>query len=66
VFVLSVWLMILSAVIFAGVLIGAVITERRLDCASAGNVEESPLTVGALDGLVAAGEEPIPEPAPSV
>lgn len=46
VFVLSVWLMILSGVIFGGILIGALITERR---ASAGEMETSPLTVAGLD-----------------
>jgi membrane protein len=66
VFVLSVWLMILSAVIFAGVLIGAVMTERRLNCETAGNVEESPLTVAGLSGLADGAEEPVPEPASSL
>jgi uncharacterized membrane protein len=51
VFVLSVWLMILSVVIFGGVLIGALITERRAAKAGsdAGNVDESPLTLAGLD-----------------
>jgi membrane protein len=51
VFVLSVWLMILSVVIFGGVLIGALITERRAAKAGsdAGNVDESPLTLAGLE-----------------
>jgi len=57
VFVLSVWLMILSAVIFTGVLLGAVITQRRLDERSAGELDESPLTV---EGLASAGQD-VPE-----
>jgi membrane protein len=50
VFVLSVWLMILSAVIFGGVLIGVLITERRAAAAGAdpGSVDESPLTLAGL------------------
>ncbi len=59
VFVLSVWLMVLSAVIFAGVLFGALHVQRRAakadtDC---GNVDESPLT---LAGLSSAAEEKLP------
>lgn len=55
VFVLSVWLMILSAVIFGGVLIGALVTERRGDTAKleAGDVDESPLTLAGLDSAEA-------------
>jgi membrane protein len=51
VFVLSVWLMILSAVIFAGVLLGAMITERRLSKQAARQIESpaSPLTVSGLE-----------------
>jgi membrane protein len=58
VFVLSVWLMILSVVIFGGVLIGALITERRAakTGADVGNADESPLTVAGLDSA-AAGQE---------
>jgi len=51
VFVLSVWLMILSGVIFGGILIGALITERR---SNAGEVDTSPLTV---EGLTSAADE---------
>jgi membrane protein len=51
VFVLSVWLMVLSAEIFVGVLLGALIVERRtarrrLD---PGDDDESPLTVAGLE-----------------
>jgi membrane protein len=53
VFVLSVWLMILSTVLFGGVLIGAVIAERRLDVCTAGDLAKTPLTV---EGLASAGE----------
>jgi len=53
VFVLSVWLIILSGVIFAGVLIGALITERRAD---ADQVETSPLTV---EGLTSSADDSI-------
>jgi membrane protein len=61
VFVLSVWLMILSVVIFGGVLIGALITERRAakTGSDAGNVDESPLTVAGLESA-AAGQDPVP------
>jgi membrane protein len=48
VFVLSVWLMILSTVIFGGVLLGAVIAERRLDVCTAGDLDRTPLTVEGL------------------
>lgn len=58
VFVLSVWLMILSAVIFTGVLLGAVITERRSE---AGELANSPLTV---EGLTSAADD-FPERAPA-
>lgn len=51
VFVLSVWLMILSVVIFFGVLVGALVTDRRADKGrlKAGVVAESPLTLAGLD-----------------
>jgi membrane protein len=57
VFVLSVWLMILSVVIFGGVLIGALITERRAAKAGsdAGNVDESPLTLAGLESAAGGG-----------
>jgi membrane protein len=48
VFVLSVWLMILSVVIFGGVLIGALMTEKRVGSLDAGDVGKSPLTVAGL------------------
>jgi membrane protein len=54
VFVLSVWLMILSAVIFGGVLLGALITERRAGPDDGGDLEDSPLT---LAGLRSAADE---------
>jgi membrane protein len=57
VFVLSVWLMILSAVIFTGILLGAVITERRLDKKQASELSSTPLTV---EGLTSVAEE-VPE-----
>jgi membrane protein len=51
VFVLSVWLMILSVVIFGGVLVGALLTEKRAAAADAGDAGRSPLT---LEGLASA------------
>jgi membrane protein len=50
VFVLSVWLMILSMVIFGGVLLGVLITERRAVSSGAdpGTTEQSPLTIAGL------------------
>jgi membrane protein len=58
VFVLSVWLMILSMVIFGGTLYGALVTERRAQAASAAaepeQVTRSPLTDAGLDS--ASGE----------
>jgi membrane protein len=65
VFVLSVWLMILSAVIFGGVLLGAIITERRSSAVEAGDLDESPLTLEGLrsaagDGLGETFEERLP------
>ncbi len=50
VFVLSVWLMVLSGVIFGGVLFGAVFTERRTD-PSSGAI--SPLTGAGADSAAA-------------
>jgi membrane protein len=60
VFVLSVWLMVLSVVIFGGVLLGALITEGRAEKrAERGElgvpVENLPLTVAGIDS--AAGQE---------
>jgi membrane protein len=51
VFVLSVWLMILSAVIFGGVLLGALIVQRRtaVEVTASGDVEPTPLTLAGLD-----------------
>jgi membrane protein len=59
VFVLSVWLMILCVVIFGGVLVGALITERRAAKADTdpGVVPESPLT---LEGMASAADEKLP------
>jgi membrane protein len=56
IFVLSVWLMILSVVIFGGVLFGALYVERRTEQehADPGQEGESPLT---LSGLVSAAED---------
>ncbi|HVI35815.1 MAG TPA: YhjD/YihY/BrkB family envelope integrity protein, partial [Gaiellales bacterium] len=64
VFVMSVWLMILCVVIFAGTLFGALVSERRAEAArrrgeAAGTesdaASESPLTVAGLDS---AGDAP--------
>jgi membrane protein len=51
VFVLSVWLMVLSIVIFGGVLAGALWTEKRAEKATPGapTEEELPLTVAGLE-----------------
>ena len=51
VFVLSVWLMVLSIVIFGGVLIGALIAERRAERAEEGRPTEKklPLTVAGIE-----------------
>ncbi|WP_375501148.1 hypothetical protein [uncultured Jatrophihabitans sp.] len=58
VFVLSVWLMVLSAVIFAGVLIGALVAERRTKPnAEDDALEPTPLTSA---GLTSAAEEHAP------
>ncbi|MGI8678184.1 MAG: YhjD/YihY/BrkB family envelope integrity protein [Jatrophihabitans sp.] len=57
VFVLSVWLMVLSAVILAGILIGAMFVERRNNpkLAPVGDeIERSPLTV---KGLISAADD---------
>jgi membrane protein len=51
VFVLSVWLMILSVVIFGGTLLGALITERRTET-DALDPDDSPLTLAGLDSEV--------------
>jgi membrane protein len=61
VFVLSVWLMILCVVIFGGVLLGALITERRAarEGADAGNIDESPLTLAGLDSAAGGESEPL-------
>jgi membrane protein len=58
VFVLSVWLMILCVVIFGGVLVGALITQRRAAASDAGDVARSPLTVA---GLNSAADDGVPE-----
>ncbi|WP_375479886.1 hypothetical protein [uncultured Jatrophihabitans sp.] len=67
VFVLSVWLMILSAVIFGGVLLGALIVQRRMERRGGdpGLLAESPLTLGGLQSasdehLRAVSEEDLP------
>ncbi|MCW2596916.1 MAG: rane protein [Pseudonocardiales bacterium] len=59
VFVLSVWLMILSGVIFGGILLGALITERRADAEKmeAGDTDESPLTLEGLQSAESRSEE---------
>ena len=53
VFVLSIWLMILSVVIFGGTLYGALVTERRAQRAAAAagpdDAIRSPLTAAGLD-----------------
>jgi membrane protein len=53
VFVLSVWLMVLSIVIFGGVLLGALVTERRAEKQAerglAAPADDLPLTVAGLD-----------------
>lgn len=55
VFVLSVWLMILSAVIFGGVLLGALIVQRRATAEQADpqTTDTSPLTLAGLDSSAA-------------
>ena len=65
IFVLSVWLMILSVVIFGGVLFGAIYVERRTakTHGDPGKEEESPLTLtgltsAAVDGPASPGTEP--------
>ena len=66
VFVLSVWLMVLSAVIFAGVLIGALVTERRsVPAGEPPTADPTPLTgagiTSAADHLTPAGVPSDPE-----
>jgi hypothetical protein len=53
--------MILCVVIFGGVLLGALITERRPAKvgADAGNVDESPLTLAGLDSAAADPAAPL-------
>lgn len=58
VFVLSAWLMILCIVIFGGVLLGALISERRAAALDPGDVNQSPLT---LAGLTSAADEGLPQ-----
>jgi membrane protein len=57
VFVLSVWLMVLSVLIFGGVLLGALLAERHADSGSkrAPTTDELPLTVAGLEST--AGQE---------
>lgn len=59
VFVLSVWLMILSGVIFTGVLLGALIVQRRTARGKVdpGDDDDSPLTVA---GLASASSDKLP------
>jgi membrane protein len=67
VFVLSVWLMILSAVIFGGTLLGALITQRRADQGrmERGDTDESPLTLEGLDSAARSdGVDLVAEPPP--
>jgi membrane protein len=64
VFVLSVWLMILSVVIFGGILLGALFTERRLArLVDEDDVDDGPPTRSslALTGVDADGDDPRPE-----
>lgn len=58
VFVLSVWLMILSVVIFGGVLVGALLTERRAEQHAIADDDDSysPLTLAGLASASAAEE----------
>jgi membrane protein len=62
VFVLSVWLMILSVVIFGGVLFGALVTERRAERAGTdgAGVDDSPLSLAGLDSEAADGSRRLP------
>ncbi|WP_375485553.1 hypothetical protein [uncultured Jatrophihabitans sp.] len=60
VFVLSVWLMVLSAVIFAGVLIGALVSERRADPGSRQAAEPTPLTSAGVASAAAVEHLPAP------
>jgi membrane protein len=64
VFVLSVWLMVLCVVIFGGVLLGALLTEKRADAwAQQHGAIESPLTVAGMASAEKA-DEPTAAPAP--
>ena len=58
VFVLSVWLMVLSILIFGGVLLGALLAERRAERAEEGppTEEKLPLTVAGIDSTA---EQPL-------
>jgi membrane protein len=60
IFVLSVWLMILSVVVFGGVLFGALYVERRtaVEQADPGVVGESPLTLTGLASAAVDGDPP--------
>jgi membrane protein len=59
VFILAAWLMILCVLIFAGVLFGALVTERRAERrAKRSAAQTSPLTVAGL----ASAEEAVPAP----
>lgn len=60
VFVLSVWLMVLSAVILGGILIGAIVVQRRRDLGDVAELGQAPLTIG---GLIAGADERV-EPTP--
>ncbi len=58
VFVLSVWLMVLSGVIFTGVLIGALLAERRrVPDGEPEAVDPTPLTSAGLTSAAAAAEQ---------
>jgi membrane protein len=61
VFDLSVWLMVLSVMIFGGVLLGALLTQRRLDRRSPD--PELPLSPAGLDAELALAPEPAQVPA---
>ncbi|MDQ2797515.1 MAG: YihY/virulence factor BrkB family protein [Actinomycetota bacterium] len=65
VFVLSVWLMVLSAVILTGILLGAIFVERRADpndIPLADQIERSPLTVKGLISSVEDVDDTAPRP----
>lgn len=60
VFVMSVWLMILCIVIFGGVLLGALLGERRELAAAMEGRDESPLTdlgLASIDGALSESDE---------